>query len=89
MPALEETYAAQHYFSGHVKEQNIFCLRTQVSHACLDKAQHCFSGHKKEQNIFCQRTEVSHACSGGEIHSTTLFLWSREGAEYILPEDTG
>ncbi len=63
MPAQEVRYAARHRYSGHMKEQNIFCQRTQVSHACLDKAQHCFSGHKKEQNIFCQRTQVRHACS--------------------------
>ncbi len=61
MPAQAEKYAAQHYFSGHVKEKN----------------------------LFCQRTQVSHAYSGGEIRSTTLLLWSHEGAEYILPEDTG
>jgi hypothetical protein len=53
------------------------------------EARHCFIGHVMEQNIYCQKTQVSHACSGGEIRSTTLFLWSRDGAEYILPEDTG
>ncbi len=36
-----------------------------------------------------EKSPLMQACSGGEIRSTTLFLWSREGAEYILPEDTG
>jgi hypothetical protein len=90
MPAQEERYEARHCIIGHVMEQNIFCQRTQVSHACSGgETRSSFSGHMMKQNIFCLRTQVSHACSGGEIRSTTLFLWSREGAEYILPEDKG
>jgi hypothetical protein len=30
MPAKAEKYAARRRYSGHMKEQNIFCLRTQA-----------------------------------------------------------
>ncbi len=62
MLAQKKRYTAQHHFSGHMMKQNIFCLRTQVRHACYKAekyaARHRYSGHMKEQNIFCQRTQV-------------------------------
>ena len=71
-----------------------YCYSTVLLQYSIVTLLYCYSTVLLEYSIvtllYCYSTVLCFkSCSAGDTKSTTLFLWSNNGADYVLPDDTG